>query len=69
METSKFKTNINCDGCIATVTPILNALKGVDKWMIDINKILEVTSNVDQATEVIQALSRIGYKAEINVLI
>jgi len=29
METLKFKTNINCGGCIAAVTPSLDALKGV----------------------------------------
>jgi copper chaperone len=67
MSTSKFKTSINCGGCVATVTPILNALPGVDKWTVDINdpnKILEITSNSNQDTEVIQALSKIGYKAE-----
>ena len=35
METLKFKTNINCGGCIATVTPVLNTLEGIFKWDVD----------------------------------
>ncbi len=29
METLKFKTNINCGGCVAKVTPELNATEGI----------------------------------------
>jgi copper chaperone len=35
MEILKFKTNINCGGCLATVTPLLNNLKGVKNWKVD----------------------------------
>ena len=31
MEKLKFKTNINCGGCVAKVTPFLNAETSIDK--------------------------------------
>jgi len=68
METLKFKTNIKCGGCIATVTPALNSLKGVDKWEVDINnpdKILTIEANDSLTTrEVVNALKEKGYNAE-----
>jgi len=35
METLKFKTNIKCSGCEATVTPFLNNLAGEFKWQVN----------------------------------
>jgi copper chaperone len=68
METLKFKTNIKCDGCIATVTPALNTLQGVDQWQVDTtnpDKILTVQSGDGlSASEVINALKTKGYNAE-----
>lgn len=68
METLKFKTTIKCGGCIATVTPVLDALKGVEKWDVDTNnpdKILTVTTVPGlSAAEVIAALKTKGYHAE-----
>jgi len=68
METLKFKTNINCGGCIATVTPVLNTLEGISKWDVDTanrEKILTVESdNGLKASEVISALKAKGYNAE-----
>ena len=31
----KFKTSINCGGCIAKVTPYLDSVKGITKWEVD----------------------------------
>ena len=67
METLKFKTNINCGGCIATVTPYLNAMKDIDKWEVDIanpNKILSVQTDNLSAEEIIKTVEKAGYKAE-----
>lgn len=68
METLKFKTNINCGGCIATVTPALNALKDVQHWEVDTanpDKILTVMADDNlTAVRVIDALKQKGYKAE-----
>ncbi|WP_394772432.1 heavy-metal-associated domain-containing protein [Mucilaginibacter sp.] len=68
METLKFKTNIKCGGCIATVTPALDTLDGVSKWGVDTanpDKILTIESeNGLTASEVISTLKTKGYNAE-----
>ncbi|SFE99471.1 heavy-metal-associated domain-containing protein [Spirosoma endophyticum] len=65
METLKFKTNIKCGACIATVTPFLNEAIGEGHWQVDIQdpgKILTVDSS--SAAVVRQAIEKAGYKAE-----
>lgn len=68
MKTLKFKTNINCSGCIATVTPVLNELKDIQHWEVDTadpNKILTVNiENNLTAAQVIDALKQKGYNAQ-----
>ncbi|MEO7212050.1 MAG: heavy metal-associated domain-containing protein [Mucilaginibacter sp.] len=68
METLKFKTNINCGGCIANVTPTLNNLKGVKQWKVDTadpNKILSIEAEDGlTTTEVINTLKNKGYNAQ-----
>jgi copper chaperone len=67
METLKFKTNINCGGCIAAVTATLNTLKGVDKWEVDTaspHKVLTVQTDEGLSSEqIIGALKEKGYNA------
>ncbi|MBV6639182.1 MAG: heavy-metal-associated domain-containing protein [Cyclobacteriaceae bacterium] len=68
MSTLKFKTTIKCSGCLAKVTPFLNALEGVDRWGVDIlnpNKTLTVESTGASAAEVIATVEKAGYTAEI----
>ena len=68
MKTLKFKTNIKCGGCIATVTPHLNNLSDVEGWEVDTenpDKILTIKGKDginDQ--EVVNTLAKAGYKAE-----
>ncbi len=65
METQKFKTNIKCGSCIASVTPFLNEAVGEGNWQVDVqnpNKVLTV-ENVN-ATLVKRAIEKAGYKAE-----
>jgi copper chaperone len=68
METLKFKTNINCGGCIATVTPALNELKDIQHWEVDTanpQKILTVQADEGlAASQIIETLKHKGYKAE-----
>lgn len=67
MEILKFKTNINCGGCIATITPILNAEKGIDKWEVDISnpsKILTVETHLLSAEDIIKEVKKGGFKIE-----
>ncbi len=49
MNTLKFKTNINCGGCIAKVTPFLDKAEGIASWSVDTNvpeKILTVKPTI-----------------------
>jgi copper chaperone len=67
METLKFKTNIKCGGCIAAVTPSLNALKNIKHWEVDTNnpnKILTIDAeNGINETDIVNALNSKGYMA------
>jgi copper chaperone len=67
METLQFKTNINCSGGIAKVTPLLNTKEGIDKWDIvisDLSGILTVKTDFLSAKVIIQEVERIGFKIE-----
>ena len=65
MKTVKYKTNINCNGCIKSVTPFLNELDNIDIWKVDIenpNKILEVTLDDDNDKTVTDAVKKAGFE-------
>ena len=68
MKTLKFKTNIKCSGCVATVTPFLNETAGADNWEVDVqspDKVLLVNTDKEVSNaDVINALEKAGYKAE-----
>ena len=67
METIKFKTNINCGGCLAKVTPFLNEEKTIEKWEVNTltpEKILTVISQEGNAETVIKAVQKAGFKIE-----
>jgi copper chaperone len=68
MKTFTFKTNINCGGCVAAVTPFLNNESAISEWKVDTNdpeKILTVTA-ADTVTpgQVIEQVTRAGFKIE-----
>lgn len=65
MNTQKFKTNIKCAGCIATVTPVLNKIAGENKWEVDLqdpDKTLTIESDATES-EIATALKDVGYEA------
>ncbi len=67
MASFKFKTNINCNGCIASVTPFLNSEKEIESWHVDIqnpNKILTVESEMVEKEKVIARVKEAGFKIE-----
>lgn len=67
METLKFKTNINCGGCLAKVTPFLNQETGIEKWDVDINnpeKTLTVETCDIGVEQVMEAVKKAGFKIE-----
>ena len=64
----QFKTNINCSGCIAKVTPFLNDAEGIQHWEVDTNnkdKILSVESDGITEAEVIKKVQEAGFKIEL----
>lgn len=64
MQTLKFKTNINCGGCVAGVTPFLNKIEGID-WKVDTenpDKILSVESEDVSEEEIIKAVKKAGFE-------
>lgn len=68
METLKFKTNINCGGCLKSVTPHLNELDHVDSWRVDIDnpdKILTVETNNNDAQEIILTVRKAGFEIDL----
>lgn len=67
METYNFKTNINCGGCIAAVTPKLEAVPEINSWHVDTDnpdKILTVELEKDQPELVKQAVKEAGFTIE-----
>jgi copper chaperone len=67
MQTLKFKTTINCNGCKAKVTPFLNETKGINKWVVDTDnplKVLSIDTESLTPTDIVQVLKKAGFNAE-----
>lgn len=67
MNTYKFKTNINCGGCVAGVTPFLNKLENAE-WKVDTenpDKILSVQSDSVSEKEIMEAVKSAGFEIEV----
>jgi copper chaperone len=66
-KTILFKTTMKCAGCVAAVTPGLDALKEVHSWKADVSgaeKTLSVEAEETAVPQVIAALDKAGFKAE-----
>ena len=67
MKTLKFKTNIKCGGCIATVSPFLNKVPEISSWTVDTatpEKILTVEAGEELQDEaVVSTLEKAGFTA------
>lgn len=66
-KTLKFKTNINCSGCVAKVAPFLDDAQGICHWDMDTagkDKILSVHSQGITEQEVIRKVQEAGFKIE-----
>jgi len=67
MKTIALKTNINCGGCVASVTPFLNEAVGENNWKVDTqnpDKVLTVDGDALTEQRVIQAVKKAGFKAQ-----
>jgi copper chaperone CopZ len=66
MNTLKFKTNINCGGCVKAVSPTLNGTAAIEHWQVDTanpDKILTVTGDLNE-NQVVALVQKAGFKAE-----
>ncbi|MFM1913738.1 MAG: hypothetical protein RIR51_1590 [Bacteroidota bacterium] len=64
----KFKTNINCGGCIARVKPHLDKLEGIGSWEVDTDnpdKILKIESISANPEDITSLLKKCGFNAEL----
>lgn len=67
METYKFKTNINCQHCVAKVKPELDKLKGMKEWEVETNhkdKTLTVKGEKLKPEDVQAAVESAGFTAD-----
>ena len=67
MENLKFKTNINCTGCLSKVSPQLNNEKGIEEWDVDLNnsqKILTVKSNSTSKEDIVSTVKKVVFNIE-----
>lgn len=63
-EEFKFKTNMDCQHCVARVKPLLDKVDGIDSWSVDLNnpdKVLTVQSSGAKANKVIDTVEQAGF--------
>lgn len=63
----QFKTNINCGGCVASVTPHLDQATGICEWNVDTankDKVLTVKSEGMTEEQVIAVVRKAGFNIE-----
>lgn len=67
MKTLKFKSNINCTGCLSKVSPVLNEEKNIHKWDVNLehdDRILTVETNSLNSDEIKQTVQKAGFIAD-----
>jgi len=67
METLKFKTNIKCGACVATVKPHLDEQTAIKNWQVDLEspeRFLTVVSEGYSPAQVRDVIEKAGYQAE-----
>lgn len=63
----KFKTNINCNNCVARVKPSIEKVAGINNCKVDIDnpdKILTVKSSGATAQQIVDAVESVGFDIE-----
>jgi len=67
MKILQFKTNINCSGCVARVTPRLNAVDGISSWKVDTDsqdKVLTVETESLSNEPIVEAVKKVGFNIQ-----
>lgn len=66
-KTLSYKTNIKCNGCIATITPFFDTNKAIKKWYVDLesaDRILTIELENEEASNIESLIKEAGYEAE-----
>ena len=67
MATKKFKTNLKCGGCKATVMPYLDAEPSISSWEVDLDssdKVLTVTGDKVDSQRIVELFRTAGFEAK-----
>ena len=67
MKKEQFKTNINCNSCIRSVTGFIDDVEGIQSWEVDTEnpeKILTVEGEFEVAA-LVEAIEDAGFDAQI----
>ena len=67
MKQYQFKTNINCSGCVAKVTPALNSQEDIKEWKVDTgasDKVLTVKTETLDEESIRDLVQKAGFRAE-----
>ena len=67
MSEAKFKTTIQCNGCLSKVTPKLNEILKEQSWSVDlesVDRILTVNDDNVSLDAVVSAVKSVGFEIE-----
>ncbi|MCH1544390.1 MAG: heavy-metal-associated domain-containing protein [Bacteroidia bacterium] len=67
MSEAKFKTTIQCNGCLSKVTPKLNEILKEQSWSVDLesdDRILTVNDDNVSDDAVVSAVKSVGFEIE-----
>ena len=62
-----FKTNLNCQNCVAKVKPFLDKIQGIGNWSVDTDnpdKLLTIETSGATQDEIINAVESVGFDIE-----
>ena len=68
MKKYQFRTNINCSGCVAKITPHFSEHQGIESWKVDTDnpkKLLTIETKELGQKEVKEIIEKAGFKAEL----
>lgn len=66
-KTLTYKTNIKCNGCIATVTPFIQKNPAIKNWSVDLespDRILTIELEGGDENEIKSLITEAGYEAD-----
>ena len=67
MSEAKFKTTIQCNGCLSKVTPKLNDILSDNSWSVDLeseDRILTVNDDNVSVDAVMSAVKSVGFEIQ-----